>query len=165
MISNNIRSGLMDKEHVVEHLRAAKIAHIKWVQKAKLLISGLEIKEDAIPVDSTECKFGKWFYGEGQILNSLSNNPPECMTKIESLHFQLHDTYLKIFSVYFGNKEGGFFAKLFGIKRKSVNEHEKQAAVTYYNEMEGISKELIDEINRLERRLLAIPEDKIKSLI
>ncbi len=155
----------MDKENVVKHLRAAKSAHIKWVQKAKLLISGLEVEEDAIPVDSTECKFGKWFYGEGQMLNSLSNNPPECMTQIESLHFQLHDAYLKIFSVYFGKKEGGFLQKLFGTKRKTVNEHEKQAAVTYYNTMEGISKELIDEINRLERRLMAIPEDKIKNLI
>ena len=155
----------MDKEHIIEHLRAAKAAHIKWVQKAKLLISGLEVQEDAIPVDSTECKFGKWFYGDGQILNSLSNNPPECMSQIESLHFQLHDTYLKIFSVYFGKKEGGFFAKIFGVKRKSINEHEKKAAVTYYNDMEVISKELIDEINRLERRLLSVPEDKIKNLI
>lgn len=155
----------MDKEHTIEHLRAAKAAHIRWVQKAKLLISGLEVQEDSIPVDSTECKFGKWFYGKGQILNSLSNNPPECMAKIETLHFQLHDTYLKIFSVYFDKKEDGFFAKLFGIKRKSINEHEKQAAKTYYNEMEGISKKLIDEINRLERRLLAVPDEKIKNLI
>lgn len=155
----------MNKEHIIEHLRMAKAAHIKWVQKAKLLISGLEVEEDAIPVNSTECKFGKWFYGDGQVLNSLSTNPPECMTKIESLHFQLHDTYLKIFSVYFGKAKGGFFAKILGIKKKSVNEHEKKAAATYYNDLEMISKELVNEINRLERRLLAVPEDKIKNLI
>lgn len=157
----------MDKEHVVEHLRAAKAAHIKWVQKAKLLISGLEVEEDAIPVDSTECKFGKWFYTDGQILNSLSNNPPECMAKIETLHFQLHDTYLKIFSVYFGKAKGGFFAKMFGNNnnKKSVNEHEKQAAIGYYNELEQISKELLDEINRLERRLIAVSDAKIKELV
>ena len=155
----------MDKEHIIEHLRAAKAAHIRWVQKAKLLISGLDVEEDAIPVDSTECKFGKWFYGDGQVLNSLSNNPPECMTQIESLHFQLHDTYLKIFSVYFGKAKGGFFAKMFGITKQSVNEHERKAAVTYYEELEGISKKLIDEINRLERRLIAVPEDKVKNLI
>ena len=165
MIYNNSWRILMDKEHTIEHLRAAKAAHIRWVQKAKLLISGLEVQEDAIPIDSTECKFGKWFYSDGQILNALSNNPPECMSQIESLHFQLHDTYLKIFSVYFGDKEGGFFAKMFGIKRKTVNEHEKQAAITYYNSMEVISKELVEEINRLERRLLAVPDEKIKNLI
>ena len=154
----------MEKVQIIEHLRAAKAAHIKWVQKAKLLISGLEVEEDAIPVDSTECKFGKWFYGDGQVLNALSNNPPECMSKIENLHFKLHDTYLKIFSVYFA-KNGGFFAKMFGIKKKAVNEHERKAAVTYYEELEAISKELIDEINRLERRLIAVSDEKIKTLI
>ena len=155
----------MDKEHILEHLRSAKAAHIKWVQKAKLLISGLEVQEDAIPVDSTECNFGKWFYSDGQILNSLSNNPPECMTEIENLHFELHDTYLKIFSVYFGKSNSGFFAKLFGIKKKTVNEHERKAAVTYYEELEVISKKLLDEINRLERRLIAVSDEKIKNLI
>ena len=155
----------MNKEHVVEHLRLAKAAHIKWVQKAKLLVSGLDVQEDAIPVDSTECKFGKWFYSDGQVLNSLSNNPLECMEKIETLHFQLHDTYLKIFSVYFSNNKNGFFAKLFGIKKRSINQHEKKAALTYYGDMEIISKKLIDEINRLERRLIAMPEDRIKDLI
>ncbi len=165
MICNNTWGSLMDKEHIIEHLRAAKAAHIRWVQKAKLLISGLEVQEDAIPVDSTECKFGKWFYSDGQVLNSLSNNPPECMSQIENLHFKLHDIYLKIFSVYFGKKEAGFFAKIFGIKRKSVNEHEKQAAATYYEELEAISKELIEEINRLERRLIAVSDEKVKGLI
>ena len=91
----------MNKEHVLEHLRAAKSAHIKWVQKAKLLINGLDVKEDSIPVDSTECKFGQWFYSEGQILNALSNNPVECMVKIERLHFNLHDVYMNIFNIYF----------------------------------------------------------------
>jgi hypothetical protein len=87
------------------------------------------------------------------------------MEKIETLHFQLHDTYLKIFSVYFSNKQSGFFAKLFGIKKRTINEHEKNAALTYYDDMEVVSKNLIDEINRLERRLIAMPEDKIRDLI
>ncbi len=55
----------MKKEEIITHLRAAKSAHIKWLQKAKLLINGVDIEEDAIPVNSTECKFGKWFYTNG----------------------------------------------------------------------------------------------------
>jgi len=31
----------MKKEETLEHLRAAKAAHIKWVQKAKFLINGV----------------------------------------------------------------------------------------------------------------------------
>lgn len=157
----------MEKEEVIEHLRAAKAAHIKWVQKAKLLINGIDINEDAIPIDSTECKFGKWFYSDGQMLNSLSNNPMECMSSIESLHFSLHDKYLQIFNIYFSQeKKAGFFAKLFGIKRKKeLSEEEIENSKKYYEEMEAISKDLLEEINRLERRLVAVSEEKIKTLI
>jgi len=154
----------MEKENIVEHLRNAKAAHIKWVQKAKLLINGMEVKEDSIPVDSTECKFGKWFYSDGQVLNALSNNPLECMTKIERLHFDLHDVYMNIFKIYFNKPKDGFFAKLFG-KKNTVSEHESNKAFEYYTRLESISTELLDEINRLERRLIAVPEDKIRGLI
>lgn len=156
----------MKKEDVLNHLRAAKAAHIKWVQKAKLLINGVDIKEEAIPMDSTECKFGKWFYSDGQILNALSNNPLECMQKIESLHFKLHDTYLSIFKIYFlQEKKNGFFSKLFGIKRKVTSQDEIQLAHDYYEKLEKISVELLDEINRLERRLVAVSDEKIEVLI
>ena len=156
----------MKKDEVLGHLRAAKAAHIKWVQKAKLLINGLDISESAIPVDSTECAFGKWFYSDGQILNALSNNPLECMQHIEALHFNLHDTYLKIFSIYFSeDKKKGFFAKLFGLKKKEPTSAELEAAHDYYAQMEKVSQELLDEINRLERRLVAVSDDKIEALV
>lgn len=156
----------MTKEDVLGHLRAAKSAHIKWVQKAKLLISGIDIEEGAIPVNSTECKFGQWFYSDGQILNALSNNPLECMQRIERLHFDLHDMYLNIFSIYFAEtKKAGFFAKLFGFKRKEISAAESTLAEGYYKTMEGISTELIEEINRLERRLIAVSDAKIEALV
>jgi hypothetical protein len=154
----------MTKEEILTHLRAAKSAHIKWVQKAKMLINGIEVEKDAIPVNSTECKFGQWFYGDGQILNALSNNPPECMVSIEELHTELHDIYMKIFRIYFSKQSGGFFSKLFGSKNKITAEDQKSAEV-YYEELEDVSKKLLEEINRLERRLLAVPEEKIAELI
>jgi hypothetical protein len=156
----------MKKEEIISHLRAAKSAHIKWLQKAKMLINGLDIEEDAIPVNSTECKFGKWFYTNGQVLNGLSNNPVECMNSIEKLHFDLHDVYLKIFTVYFSDeRKTGFFAKLFKLKRKKISDVEHRVAEEYYNEMEKISKILIEEINKLERRLIAVSDEKIEALI
>ena len=156
----------MKKEEILGHLRAAKSAHIKWLQKAKLLINGIDIQEESIPIDSTECKFGKWFYSNGQVLNSLSNNPLECMQKMESLHFTLHDIYLKIFTIYFAeNKKKGFFAKLFGFKRKEISEAEHTLAEEHYQMMEKVSQDLLDEINRLERRLIAISDERIESLV
>lgn len=156
----------MKKDEILGHLRAAKSGHIKWVQKAKLLINGIDVQEDAIPVDSTECNFGKWFYEDGQVLNALSNNPPECMQAIEQFHFQLHDMYMQIFNIYFSEeKKGGFFAKLFGLKRKELSAAEEQLANDHYEKLEKISHELLDEINRLERRLIAVPDEKIASLV
>ncbi|WP_373071909.1 CZB domain-containing protein [Sulfurimonas sp.] len=154
----------MEKDQIIEHLRAAKSAHIKWVQKAKLLINGIEVEKDAIPVDSTECKFGKWFYGDGQVLNALSNNPVECMVAIEELHSELHDIYMNIFHIYFSKQSGGLLSKIFGTKKK-ITQEESIRALDYYDKLETVSKKLLDEINRLERRLLAVPDEKIRELV
>jgi len=155
----------MNKEDVLGHLRGAKAAHIKWVQKAKLLINGLDVEENAIPVDSTECKFGKWFYSDGQMLNALTNNPVEAMKKIEDLHFDLHDIYLQIFNIYFNKSKGSFFTKFFGLKRNNVSDLEEKVAHDYYEKMETISRDLLAEINRLERRLIAVSDEKMQTLV
>jgi hypothetical protein len=77
----------MTKQEIPSQLREAKAAHVNWVQHAKMLISGLEMKEEAIPVNATQCKFGRWFYSDGQALSGLRNNTSEQMAEIEQLHF------------------------------------------------------------------------------
>ncbi len=79
----------------------------------------------------------------------------------------MHDKYLQIFNIYFSQeKKAGFFAKLFGIKRKKeLSSEEVESAKKYYEEMEKVSKALLEEINRLERRLVAVSQEKIKGLI
>ena len=157
----------MEKEEVLERLRSAKEADVKWVQKAKMLIDGIDMEEDAIPVDSKECKFGKWFYSDGQILKNLSNNPMECMLSIEKLHLSLHEKYKQIFDLYFSQEEkAGFFAKLFGgKKKKELSAEELEESRQFYKELENISKAFSEEISRLERRLVAVSEEKIQSLV
>lgn len=144
----------MDKEGTLEQLCAAKKAHIKWVNRAKSLVEGIPVEKDAIPVDSTECIFGQWFYGEGQKLNAMTNM--ECLGKIETLHFNLHDMYLKIFKLYFGETDRSFFSMLFNLKRK-ISDRDKEAAKEYFGQLEATSKQLLDEIGKLERRLYATP--------
>ena len=155
----------MEKADLISNVRVAKAAHIKWVQKAKLLINGLDVKEGAIPVDSTECEFGKWFYDKGQVLNSLTNNTKEEMERIEDLHFILHDQYLEIFNIYFNKVKSGWLCKILGVKRRNVSDEEQKVAKRYFDSMEIISKDLLEEINKLEQILIAVPEEKVKSLI
>ena len=142
----------MNKEETLTQLSAAKKAHIKWVNRAKSLVEGIPVEKDAIPVDSTECQFGQWFYGEGQKLNALPSM--DCMGKIETLHFTLHDNYLKIFKLYFGEPNRSFFSKLFNMKPK-ISDLDKEIARDYYMKLEDVSKQLLEEISKPERRLYA----------
>ena len=152
----------MDKNDVLEQLRAAKAAHINWVQRAKMLIAGFKIDESAIPVNSTQCQFGKWFYSDAQKLNALQANPAECMNSIEQLHFDLHDIYMNIYKIYYETDTGGgFFSKIFG-KKKTITEDAKKLAKEYFNSMENVSKDLVAEINKMERRIVATPDKEFE---
>ena len=143
----------MNKNETIDHLHSAKKAHVKWVQRAKALIEGLPIEKDAIPVDCTECKFGQWFYGDGQNLNAIPGM--DCLKDIETLHFKLHDIYMKIFKVYFGEMNRSFFSKLFNMKKK-VTENDKEIARDYYDQLLEVSRDLLEVIDKLERRLHAM---------
>ncbi len=147
----------MNKAETVEQLHNAKKAHVKWVQRAKALIGGLPVEKEAIPVDCTECKFGQWFYSDGQKLNALPGM--DCMKDIERLHSDLHDKYMEIFKVYFGaDMNRSLFSKLFNMKKK-ISESDKETARKYYDELLEISHQLLDVIDRLERRLNAMSSD------
>jgi len=153
----------MTKEEILGQLRAAKAAHISWVQRAKLLIEGFTINESSIPVNSTECQFGKWFYSEGQKLNDIRNNPVDSMQEIESLHFKLHDVYLNIYKIYYDLEKKSFFAKVFG-KKKKVSEEEHQRAKAYYDEMEAISKKLVAALNTMEKRINVLSSAEFEAM-
>lgn len=144
----------MNKEETIEQLHSAKKAHVKWVQRAKALIEGIPVQKEAIPVDCTECKFGQWFYGEGQKLNAIPGM--DILKEIETLHFDLHETYIKIFKIYFGEVNRSFFSKIFNVKTK-ISEHDKDIAKEYYEKLTETSKHLLTTIDRLERRLNALP--------
>ncbi|MDB2562029.1 CZB domain-containing protein [Sulfurimonas sp.] len=146
----------MEKENILNELRAAKVAHLKWVQRAKSLISGMPVEKEAIPLDYTDCVFGKWFYSVGQEIALLPGM--SVMDSIGEKHTHLHDMYFKIFQIYFGDSTKSFFAKLLKMKKK-VSAAEEEMAQQYYAELEKISKELVELIGRLERRINALGEE------
>jgi len=147
----------MNKEETLTHLRNAKKAHIAWVERAHALIEGLPIAKEQVPVGCTECKFGLWFYGDGQALGMIPNM--DCLKEIERLHFELHDVYMKVFKIYFSDEDRSLFSKFFGT-RKKVTSLNQEIAKDYYNQLKAVSEKLIETIERLERRVYALQEGK-----
>lgn len=146
----------MEKESILQELRSAKVAHLKWVQRAKSLISGMPVEKESIPLDYTDCIFGKWFYSVGQDIALMPGM--SVMESIGTKHTDLHQVYFKIFQVFFGEMNKSFFSKLLKMKKK-VSPAEQEMAERYYDELEAISKELLDLIGKLERRINALGED------
>ena len=68
-------------------------SYYEWVQRARALTEGLPVEKEAIPMDSTECAFGQWFYGEGQKIGIMPGM--DCFKEIERKHSELHEVYLK----------------------------------------------------------------------
>ena len=156
----------MNKDEVLGQLKNAQLAHIEWVNKAKSLVNGKDARENLVPVSIKESQFGKWFYKEGQLLNALSNNPLSCMKNIDRLHNKAHGVYFDIFSRYFPlNVEEGMFSKFFAKKRKALLEDEQEQVALQLAKLEALVQELIDELSRLERRIEAVSQEKLETLV
>ena len=108
----------MDKAITLQLLSDAKKAHVSWVQRAQLLIDGLPIDKDAIPLSCSDCEFGQWLYREGKKLTALGNIPH--LEDIEKVHFDVHDQYMKIYRIYFADNDRSFFSKLLNSKKRSA---------------------------------------------
>ena len=151
----------MEKSDVLRSIRSARRVHVIWVDRAKALVNGLEIRKEQIPLEVTECEFGKWFYSDGQILLSIFRE--DAIKKLEKKHKELHDIYMKIFKIYFPIEKRSLWAKL--LKRKNkITANNEYNALEYLRNLEEVSDELISYLNIIEKKLNALDDKKIKEL-
>lgn len=139
----------MDKEEIVSKIRAARLAHVQCVQRAKSLVNGFPINEEDIPLTSDACVFGQWFYSDGQILLAIFNE--KVVKDIERLHNDVHSEYLYIFRIYV-DPSAGFLAK-FLKHQKRISATEQTNAVVALKKLEKISDELIKNLNIVETKI------------
>ena len=151
----------MEKSEVLISIRVARREHIIWVDNAKALVNGLDVKKEQIPIAITACNFGKWFYCDGQILLSLFTE--HAVKKLDNKHKELHDTYMKIFKIYFPVKKRSLLAKLMK-KKKKITANDEYNALVYLADLEKISDELISYLNIIEKKLNTISEEKFRTL-
>jgi nicotinate-nucleotide pyrophosphorylase len=143
----------MNKQQALESLQSAKTAHIQWRARAQALVAGVSVAQEQVPVIYTECKFGKWYYGAGQSLNFL-----ESFRAVEDPHEQLHNVYMKIFNILFGEDHRSFLSSLFTSKRKhdAVKLAEAQKLLDH---LVAISRTLLEAIELLEKDITALPDE------
>ena len=148
----------MDKKEIINRLRAAKSAHIKWRTYAQAILSGLEIDDDKVPVLHTDCAFGKWYYGSGQRLSTLHS-----YKAIEQPHEIMHTLYMKLFKHLFEEEDIGLFKKLIG-SAKRRQEHDA-IGEKYMKDIIEMSKALLEAIEVLETEILNMNEVEIAELV
>ena len=148
----------MTKKDIITQLRAAKAAHIQWRAYAQAIVGGFSIDQNHVPVIHTNCKFGQWYYGSGQMLASLSG-----YAAIDGPHAMLHQIYMEIFKLMFGETKKGMFGGLFTSKEKAREKNQKQAQELMQN-LVAVSENLLEAINMLEREVMDLTDEEIEAL-
>jgi len=148
----------MNKKEILLQLRRAKSAHIQWRSYAQALIAGIPVEQDHVPIIHTNCKFGKWYYGSGQQLSSLSS-----YEAIGTPHEMLHQVYMKIFKLLFAKDDRSTLKKLFGSNAKLKQEHQEEAE-SLMKKLLSISGTLLEAINLLEGEIKDMPDEELSKI-
>ena len=106
-VSNN---QLTNKSLMLQNIYDARRSHKEWVIKVDKLVNGingyqgqkinLDVNETFIPLESTSCEFGKWFYTYAVHLSKFKSIG-RFVDSIEEHHNALHDIYSEIHAIFF----------------------------------------------------------------
>lgn len=158
MSANVTSQDFEDKTRLIKRLRDAKKAHRRWVSNAQILMEGVPVKNDQLPLNDTECGFGKWYYSDGQALRHY-----RVFREIEPHHQRLHALYLQIFRLLFRERKRSIFDRLLGRKAEPTEEEVTQAKemIAQLNVESLRIMELLDE---LEETIIAMSDREFEKL-
>ena len=155
----------MNKAELVSALHDAKDAHKKWVDNAHALIQGTILDKSQVPVMATDCKFGKWYYIQGQTLKRITY-----FKEIEALHNEVHKTYMDIFAILFAEKQQALvmnsriLGKLFG-QAHNKSDDDQKLAMERYKILDHQSQQMIKKLDQLEKLVSAMSEEQLESFL
>lgn len=152
---------MTNKDKTIHNLHQARTAHIRWVNAIKLLVSGIDVSVESIALSPTDSLFGKWYYDEGMLFSLGTSRM--VLEEIEELLLSLHDKYMKIYPIYYGQKKKTIIGGLLGAKSKA-SEHEIELSLRYYEEIIALSDKLKHKLRILESQLLSLGEDKFDAV-
>jgi len=130
------------------------------VGNALALIEGVPLDKEKVPVNATDCKFGKWYHGDGQSLRDIAG-----FKEIDELHDDLHQIYMEIFAILFGEAyEPSLFAKLIGSSRKLAAQ-KREMAMEKFNFLQKKSDLIVKQIINLEKIITAMGEKQLEKYL
>jgi hypothetical protein len=144
------------KERNLNNLYKARVAHLKWVNTVKLLVSGFNVEKShmTLPIIQ-DSEVGAWYYNQALQFSQFKSQ--SVVEEMESILEAMFNYYAKIYAIYFGEKPSSF-RSFFGKKDKGVNENEKELASRYYEDIVKLSDEFKQKLNTFERQMTALPE-------
>jgi len=151
---------MSSKEKYIHSVRTARTQQVKWANQVKLMVSGVSLEKDAIPLDQTESEFSKWLYGEAMIF--ATSNAKNVIDEMIELHGRCYDIYLKIYGTLFAGQKNGIMG-IFGSKKASPND--LKLAQNYYEDMMKTSDQLLGRLRSFESIMLSLPETKFDEMI
>lgn len=149
----------MTKQDLLLIIKNAKTAHQRWLDNAIALVEGRPLDKTQVPVNATDCEFGCWYYGEGQLLKPIS-----VFRELGIYHDVLHHTYRDIFNLLFEEQhtKPSLINHLFG---SSSSKENQQKARERLKALEQNSKLVIKKLDELESFVLVMAEEQIESFL
>lgn len=139
----DVREKAAAKKAAMLALKKARVAHLRWVERAEALVAGKELEKEQVPVLPTACEFGQWYQGEGTTLRILGS-----YQAIQLPHEMLHTVYAQIFELLFGKDTRSTISRLFG-SGKQLRAQQKAEAEKLLVKLKGQSRILLEAIDRL----------------
>ncbi len=137
-----------NKPAVLAQIRAAKSAHMRWRAYAQAIVSGVEIDDGKLPIKHTDCSFGRWYYGKGQVLLGHL----DAYEGIAAPHEMLHAIYERIYQILQGAEEKQGLSRLWTSKETLARKRAAQAR-EHLEELIGVSDTLIKALEMLEQEV------------
>ncbi|MDM5272720.1 hypothetical protein PGH07_11100 [Sulfurovum sp. zt1-1] len=146
------------KEKSLNRLYKARVAHLKWVNTIKLLVSGLNVDKSHLTLPIIQdSEVGKWYYNEAIQFSQFRSQ--SVLSEMEILLESMFNIYAKIYEIYFTQKQSTL-KSILGMKNNTLNRHEIELAGRYYEDIVKISDEFKSKLHTLERQMMAMQENE-----
>jgi hypothetical protein len=156
--------GIEIKKQLLNETHNANVAHRRWIRKINYLVDNLPVDIQELPIDLSKSEFAQWLYTSGIKCKKI----PELeyyISLIEFLHTEIHNSYLKIHTIYYAHNKPPRLINMLTLSHKKVSEKQLKIARFYLNDIEALSKELFTFLDQFERHLAIQANEKLLTLL